>query len=227
MIVKVCGMTQPENISQVADLGVDMVGFNFHQANPRCIKNLSSLAGTIPDTANEDVLTSLGRKNVKKVGVFKDEMPQTVITQVYNYGLDYVELRGDASGTYVDNLRRTLVPDIAPKVKIMKTIVLGSAKDLLRASEYEGKVDMMVFLRREKRRNADGKDSFFDWVEDYKGETPFLVSGGIDMDDVEDILNVENKNFAGVNLNARFEVSVGVKDVEKLRKVMYMLKNKR
>ncbi len=34
MLVKVCGMREPENIEKVAQLGVDMMGFIFYPKSP-------------------------------------------------------------------------------------------------------------------------------------------------------------------------------------------------
>ena len=48
--------------------------------------------------------------HVPRVGVFVDDMPQNIVTRVYNYGLDYVQLHGDESRITCDNLRRTIDP---------------------------------------------------------------------------------------------------------------------
>ena len=37
MIVKVCGMRDADNIRQVAQLGIHMMGFIFYQKSPRCV----------------------------------------------------------------------------------------------------------------------------------------------------------------------------------------------
>ncbi len=224
MLVKVCGMMESTNIRQVAKLGVDMMGFNFHQQSPRYVKNKSSLAGTIPDTADENVFGSLMEQNIKKVGLFCDEMPQTVITQVYNYQLDYIQLHGDESVMYVENIRRTLVPDIAPNVSLIKTIVVGSPADLAKTKKYEGIVEMFLFHRKLKKLSESEKKDFWEWIESYDGSTRFLLSGGLDIEDIEELLAVKNPCFAGVNLNFKFEMSPGVKDVDKLRKMINMLR---
>ncbi len=224
MIVVVSGMTQPENIRQVADLGVDILGFDFRQGSARYVRGLSSLTGTIPDIADQGIYSSLTGMDVKKVGMFTDEMPQMVITQVYNYGLDYVQFRGNESPTYIENLRHTLVPDIAPKLGFIKTIMVGTPADVGKAKEYEGKVEMLVFHRKHKSLTESEQKAFWQWVEDYDGSTPFLLSGGIDLTDAEDILRVRHRYFAGVNINFMFESSVGVKDVEKIGKMVSKLR---
>ena len=55
----------------------------------------------------------------------------------------------------------------------------------------------------------------FNWsmLDEYVGETPFLLSGGIAADDAEAILKIEHPKFAGIDLNSKFEVKPGLKDV--------------
>ena len=62
-----------------------------------------------------------------RVGIFADDMPQNIVTRVYNYGLDVVLLLGDESAVMIDNLRRTLDPDIRPGIRIVKAQSLEEA----------------------------------------------------------------------------------------------------
>ena len=153
----------------------------------------------------------------KRVGVFVDEMPQTIVTYVYNYMLDYVQLHGQESRTMIENLKRTLIPDIAPHIKIIKALSISSAEDVARYKEYEGAVDLFLFDT--KAPSVGGSGQQFDWqvLDAYDGDTPFLLSGGIGPDDAERIKAMTHPKFLGVDLNSRFETAPGVKDVELLR----------
>ncbi|MBR4571980.1 MAG: hypothetical protein IKO28_00975 [Prevotella sp.] len=93
----------------------DIVTLDFRRDSPDYVRSISTHAGLIPNIPST---TSNG--SAKRIGLFKDEMPQTVITEAYNYRLDQIVLMGDESQTYIDNLRRTLVPDILPDVEIIK-----------------------------------------------------------------------------------------------------------
>ena len=117
----------------------------------------------------------------------------------------------------IDNLRRTLEPDIRTGVKIIKTISVSSAEDIERTKEYEGCVDLFLFDT--KCPTMGGSGDKFDWsvLSAYKGNVPFLLSGGIGMDDVDKIKSFQHPQFAGVDVNSCFETEPGVKDVEKLR----------
>lgn len=219
-LIKVCGMRDPDNIRDVMALGINLMGFIFWPKSPRIVSQLPSNAGIIPDNPNADIVTS---KRCKYVGVFVDEMPQTVVTRVYNYKLDYVQLHGKESVTYIDNLRRTLVPDIAPDVKIIKALSIREADDVKRWREYEGHVDMLLFDTKCKCVGGSGEQ--FDWsvLEQYDGNIPFLLSGGIGPDDAERIKQFQHPMCKGIDLNSRFELEPGRKDADRLRQFIQEL----
>ena len=220
--IKVCGMCAADNIKDVLALGVDMIGLNFWPKSPRYVKSVNVKAGIIPNTANRKVAESVRR--VKRVGVFVDEMPQTVITHAYNYKLDYLQFHGNESPICIDNLRRTLVPDILPDVKFIKVISVGCADDVQRWREYDGHVDMLLFDTKCKEMGGSGRHFEWDWLMEYDGGIPFLLSGGIGPDDAERVREFKHPMCVGVDINSRFETAPGIKDVDKIRDFIGHLK---
>ena len=220
MLIKVCGMREPENIRAVAKSGIDMMGFIFWEKSPRNVKQLHVAAGIIPDRADDKIVNEQ-TQSCKYVGVFVDEMPQTVVTRVYNYHLDYIQLHGTESPTYIDNLRSTLVPDIAPDIKIIKALSISTADDIKRWREYEGHADMLLFDT--KCTSVGGSGEQFDWsmLDQYDGSLPYLLSGGIGPDDAERVKDFlapgKHPMCIGIDLNSRFEDEPGVKNIEKLK----------
>lgn len=225
-------MREPENIRAVSALGIDMMGFIFWPESPRYVQMISSQAGIIPDYSVERL--NRGRGVVekreaedtppKRVGVFVDDMPQSIVTRVFNYDLDYVQLHGEESRVMIENLRRTLEPDIKSGVKIIKALSFEKPEDVARCKEYEGVVDLFLFDTRCKSVGGSGEK--FDWelLKHYDGTTPFLLSGGIGPDDAERVKSFSHPQFAGVDLNSRFETAPGVKDVEALRNFIQALR---
>ena len=226
MIIKVCGMRDAQNIREVAELDIDMMGFNFWPESKRFVNMISSQAGIVPDYSRER-LYEMARQGssrqyafpnrIKRVGVFVDEMPQTIVTRVYNYSLDYIQLHGDESPVLIDNLRSTLVPDIVPDIKFIKAFGISTADDFRQCDAFEGKADLLLFDYKTEGRGGSGKH--FDWslLDAYHGTTPFLLSGGIGPDDAEELLRIKHPRFAGVDVNSRFETAPAMKDVGKLR----------
>ena len=159
----------------------------------------------------------------KFVGVFVDDMPQNIVTAVYNYHLSYVQLHGDESPVMIDNLRRTLVPDIVPQIKIIKAISVFSAEDLKRCEQYEGHVDLFLFDTKCKGYGGSGQK--YDWsvLKAYTGQTPFLLSGGIGPDDADRLRDFHHPQCVGIDLNSKFETTPGMKDINLLQNFLHQL----
>ena len=71
-----------------------------------------------------------------------------------------------------------------------------------------------------------GSGQQFDWqvLDEYDGDVPFLLSGGIGPEDAFRIRTFHHSQCVGIDLNSRFEIEPGVKDVEKLNKFLNEIK---
>ena len=236
MIVKVCGMREPENIRDVVALGVDWIGFIFYPKSPRYVSQIRSRAGIIPDysvfmkheelsskelsskeTSSKELSSKEMMRQVKRVGVFVDDMPQNIVTRAVNYELDIIQLHGSESVIMIDNLRSTLAPSIRKGIKFMKALSISTAEDILRYKEYEGHVDYFIFDTQTPL--VGGSGNHFDWnmLDAYDGNTPFILSGGVGPDDAERVLSIRHPMFAGIDLNSQFETAPAVKNVDALK----------
>lgn len=219
MIIKVCGMRDADNIHAVEQLGIDWIGLIFWQKSPRYVSQVRSRAGIIPDYSSLEKSTEKdGAPRPKRVGVFVDDMPQNIITRIVNYGLDIVQLHGSESPVMIDNLRRTVDPDIHAGIKIMKALSIKGKEDVRKYKEYAGHVDYFLFDTKTPLMGGSGDK--FDWnvLQEYDGDVPFLLSGGIGPDDAERINGFKHPRFAGIDLNSRFEIEPAIKNTEKLKK---------
>lgn len=211
-------MRDADNIRDISALGVDMIGLIFYPPSPRYVQQFSSGAGIIPDYAPDMGKTPL------RVGVFVDEMPQNIVTRVYNYKLDYIQLHGNEPRETLENLRATIDPDINPNIKIIKAISVSSAEDIKKYKEYVGAADLFLFDTKCKTVGGSGEQ--FDWqvLQAYDGDVPFLLSGGIGPDDAERIKNFHHPKCIGIDLNSKFEIEPALKDVEKLKQFLVKVK---
>lgn len=211
-------MRDADNIRDISALGVDMIGLIFYPPSPRYVQQFSSGAGIIPDYAPDMGKTPL------RVGVFVDDMPQNIVTRVYNYKLDYIQLHGNEPRETLENLRATIDPDIKPNIKIIKAISVSSAEDINKYKEYVGAADLFLFDTKCKTVGGSGEQ--FDWqvLQAYDGDVPFLLSGGIGPDDAERIRNFHHPKCIGIDLNSKFEIEPALKDVEKLKQFLVKVK---
>ena len=211
-------MRDADNIRDISALGVDMIGLIFYPPSPRYVQQFSSGAGIIPDYAPDMGKTPL------RVGVFVDDMPQNIVTRVYNYKLDYIQLHGNEPRETLENLRATIDPDIKPQIKIIKAISVSSAEDIKKYKDYVGAADLFLFDTKCKTVGGSGEQ--FDWqvLQAYDGDVPFLLSGGIGPDDAERIKNFHHPKCIGIDLNSKFEIEPALKDVEKLKQFLVKVK---
>ena len=195
-----------------------MIGLIFYPPSPRYVQQFSSGAGIIPDYAPDMGKTPL------RVGVFVDDMPQNIVTRVYNYKLDYIQLHGNEPRETLENLRATIDPDIKPNIQIIKAISVSSAEDIKKYKEYVGAADLFLFDTKCKTVGGSGEQ--FDWqvLQAYDGDVPFLLSGGIGPDDAERVRNFQHPKCIGIDLNSKFEIEPALKDVEKLKQFLVKVK---
>lgn len=192
MIVKVCGMRDAQNIRDVERLGVDWIGMIFWPKSKRFVAEVPSY---LP-------------KRMMKVGVFVDAPIEDVRRHITDYQLDIIQLHGQESPDYVKALK--------PHTTI-KAFNIAKADDLILTEQYEGIAD--YFLFDTKGQMVGGNGQKFDWsvLTAYHGTTPFLLSGGIGLDDAESVGSFHHPCCIGIDLNSRFEISPALKDIDKLR----------
>ncbi len=193
-MIYISGTSDAENIRRLSKANVDVAGFIFIKGDKRYVKGELSYAGIIPDRADSNVREEIRRSGIKTLGIFADEMPQTVITQIYNYRLDYIRLDGSESPVYIENLRRTLVPDIVKDIKIIKSFTIEQSADTEYCREYEGMADMFLFRTKSANDNQAAASA-------YKGNTPFLLETANELYANAEHENIDNPLFAGFCLD--------------------------
>ena len=199
MIVKVCGMRDAQNIRDVEKLGVDWIGMIFWSQSKRFVAEVPSY---LP-------------KHQKRVGVFVDAPLEDIRQHISDYQLNIIQLHGQESPDYVKALK--------PHTTI-KAFNIAKADDLVQTEQYEGIAD--YFLFDTKGLMVGGNGQKFDWsvLTAYHGKTPFLLSGGIGLDDAESINSFHHPSCIGIDLNSRFEVSPAFKDIDKLKTFLGKIK---
>ncbi len=180
MITKVCGLRDSEDIRRAMEMGADWIGFDFNPASARYVSMIPTHAGIIPDKAELDAINV--KQAPKRVGVFLDEMPQSIITRAVNYKLDILQLNGNEGATLIRNLRSTLDPDICPGIRIMKRVCIPASPsanfDISVATlPYMDCVDYFLFEIESPSTGVSDKVHWQQLLKDYTGHVPFLLGG--------------------------------------------------
>ena len=194
MIVKVCGMREPDNIRDVEALHPDMMGFICWEKSPRYVAAVPSY---LP--------------KCQRVCVFVNPSINYALQMADSFKADYLQLHGSETPDFCQELKQ------ATGLKIIKAISIANSADIEKSKKYQGIADIMLFDT--KCATVGGSGVKFDWsvIENYDGATPFMLSGGITPGDAEAILSIAHPMFAGVDLNSRFESAPAMKDVLKLK----------
>ena len=196
MKIKVCGLRDPENIKAVAALLPDYVGFIFYGLTPRFVGDISA-----------DLITSLPSALIK-TAVLVNETAENISTLINEFKFDAIQLHGSESPEFCGEFKG--------KVKVLKAFGVNDTFDFDQLDAYQDKVDFFLFDTKTTIHGGSGKT--FDWsiLEKYKLNVPFFLSGGISLDNLDEIKNIKHPMFYGVDLNSRFETEPGIKNIEKL-----------
>jgi phosphoribosylanthranilate isomerase len=217
MQVKVCGMRKPGNIAEMLALPIDMIGFIFYPKSKRYIGKEKKLPAWIAENGDSFNL-------IKKVGVFVNAGTADVLNAIHDYELDYVQLHGDESPGYCQELELLWSASSIRAAKLVKAFAVDEQFDFAVTSPYEDYCSFFVFDTKGAGFGGTGKQ--FDWslLEKYEGNTPFLLSGGITEDSVEAILDLDHPLLFGVDINSKFEMEPGLKEVNKVRDFVQKIK---
>lgn len=196
-LIKVCGMRHADNIRQVEALGPDWMGLIFW---PRSSRYVDRRPDYLPTRA-------------RRVGVFVDQPADEIVRIARDYRLDAIQLHGHETPADLNRLRAVLgtVP------ALIKAFSISTAADLERTADYDGAADYLLFDTKTPLAGGSGRQ--FDWrvLDAYHGTTSFLLSGGIGPDDTGRLAAFHHPRCIGIDLNSRFELEPGLKDVEKLK----------
>lgn len=212
MRIKVCGMTQLDQVRKLDEMGIDFAGFIFYPKSPRYVgKHLTG-----------DQLRK-AKLRIGKVGVFVNTPYDQMMRTVDEYGLDMVQLHGDETPRACEQ--------IANYVTVIKVFRLGENDPISWIIKpYEESCDMFLFDTLGAGYGGTGKKFNWELLKPAGIEKLFYLSGGIEPEDTEKLQvffqeEVAKKMFS-IDINSRFEIQSGVKDLEKIKIFSDNLNNK-
>jgi len=202
--VKVCGMTSSSQVRQLDEMGVEFAGFIFYPRSPRYVYN------HIPAAEIKRI-----RGNINKVGVFVNPTMEEVLNTVDSCGLYLAQLHGDESPK--------LCEKIADYITVVKAFRLTDDDNVLyKIKDYQDVVDMFLFDTEGAGYGGTGKKFNWQLLKGLNIRKPFFLSGGILPTDVEGLKAFQKESVAkdlfAIDINSKFELAPGVKDMERVRK---------
>lgn len=204
MKLKVCGLTKITQVHELISMKVDFLGFIFYEKSPRYVMNHMTLK-EISEV-----------KHQAKVGVFVNEGLDKIVEISEKADLHYIQLHGDENQNYIAQLRNKLKPEI----KIIKVFRVGINTENLKSKIQDLESNVSYFLFDTDSKAFGGTGKTFDWqiLNDLEITKPYLLSGGISLENFNEIKDIQNIPFA-LDINSKFETEPGVKDLEKIKQL--------
>lgn len=209
--LKICGLRQTENINALLPLQPDYMGFIFYEKSKRYAEGVLKPRFTKSNTSKPPI----------KTGVFVNEEIKKIKTIVEKYELRAVQLHGDESVGFCEEMKQE-------NVEIIKVFSVNDNFDFNQTKKYEPVCDLFLFDTKGKERGGNGVAFNWEVLKKYNGEKPFFLSGGIGPDDAMEIKKINHPKLYGVDINSCFEIEPGLKDVGAVEVfINELFKNKR
>ncbi|HWZ35400.1 MAG TPA: phosphoribosylanthranilate isomerase [Mucilaginibacter sp.] len=204
MKIKICGLKYPDNIRAIEALSPQYMGFIFYGRSSRFVDDLDE--GTLAAISPEII----------KTGVFVNKSAEEIEALIDKYRFGAVQLHGSESPEFAAQFKG--------KVQVLKAFGVNEGFDFEQLKDYAGKVDYFLFDTKTDAHGGSGKTFNWDILNKYNLDVPFFLSGGLSLDNLNQIGKIAHPQFYGVDLNSRFEIEPGLKDIEKLKQAFSLIK---
>lgn len=200
--VKICGLSEPKSLHAAIKAGARFIGLVFYPKSPR---NVSF------NTAYE--LARLVPTGVRTVALFVDPDDELLERVLGGIQIDMVQLHGNESPKRVQEIKDKY------HVEIIKAFRIAEESDLCNIEAYESCADWLLFDAKPKNASLPGgTGESFDWsiLENRTFKKPWMLSGGLDCDNIRDALT--HLNPKALDVSSGVESRRGIKDNEKIEK---------
>lgn len=200
--IKVCGMRDASNITDLTALGPDYMGFIFYGKSPR----------DVSDVITFDMIDSLP-ENIEPVAVVVN-MPLHEMVDLEELGFSTIQLHGQESPEVCQAL-------MDHEFTVVKVFSVGEEFDFTQLEEYAECVDYFLFDTKGKQPGGNGVQ--FDWslLKDYNYDKPFFLSGGIGPEDIKTVQEFKHPQFYAIDVNSGFESEPGLKNIKSLKQTVF------
>jgi phosphoribosylanthranilate isomerase len=204
MRIKVCGMTDLQQMHQLGEMGVEFAGMIFYHKSPRFV--LKHLNGEMVKRA---------KLKVYKVGVFVNASYDEILNHTENFGLDMVQLHGDETPKFCEK--------VSNYISVIKAFRLTDTDNIpWMIKDYTEAADMYMFDTMGAGYGGTGKKFNWQMLNGLNIAKPFFLSGGIEPTDATAVKEFAKEDVAkdlfALDVNSKFEKIPGMKDMELVRK---------
>jgi phosphoribosylanthranilate isomerase len=145
-----------------------------------------------------------------------------------------VQLHGNESAEFCKQLKRhyeeqrdeVILPNSTynNSIEIIKVFSIKDDFDFSVLKPYEDVCDYYLFDTKGKLPGGNGFTFNWEALKDYPSSKPYFLSGGIGLEEIDKVLSFlrrqESKNCYAIDINSKFELKPGLKDIEKLKEFL-------
>lgn len=197
---KICGITNLSDAQAAAVHGASAIGFIFYEKSSRAI--------SIEDAK---FISRHLSNDISKVGVFVNHDKAFIEEAIRSVSLNIIQLHGDETPGFCKQF----------EVPVLKALRIKDKASLSVMDQY----NVAGFLLDTfSTKQYGGTGETFDWsLLNGKLETPIILSGGLNPDNILDA--IDSVNPAAIDVNSGVEISPGKKDHQKINLLFKNLKN--
>ncbi|MBN2452433.1 MAG: phosphoribosylanthranilate isomerase [Lentisphaeria bacterium] len=198
LLVKICGLTRPEDVRLAVEAGADALGFVLVPTSPRFVK-----AASLPG------LTAAVPEGVLKVGVVVHATAAEVAEAVRLGGLDVIQFHGDEEPSRLAAFRLATA---------WKAVTLRRAADVEAAVPLPAAV-LVADAGTASMRGGTGRTCDWSLAAALARRRRTLLAGGLTLDNVAAAIAAVRPH--GVDVSSGLEAAPGIKDPTRLREFIH------
>jgi phosphoribosylanthranilate isomerase len=206
MKIKVCGMADPQNMIDLErQIKPDWMGIICYPLSSRYVSS---------DSGEE-----IRKIGLPKVGVFVNANIAEIAEKIDAFGLQVLQLHGDESVEEVSAIKEAM------GLPIFKVFSIKDEVDWNQLEPFLPYVDYFLFDTFTPQYGGSGRQFNWEILMDYPYEKPFLLSGGIGLDNIHAVklLHQRFPKMEGIDVNSKFEIRPGYKDINMLQSMCEIL----
>lgn len=201
MKLKVCGMRDEENINQLLALDVDYMGLIFYDKSKRYVQHLS-----------KNLVEEIALSNTVLVGVFVNATEDEILEKSREFQLEYIQLHGEEPVGLGLALKKH-------GLKLIKVFSIENELPQKGLNQWMSIADFFLFDTKTPLYGGSGKKFKWDILKNYVGEKPFLLSGGVSLEDINEIMALNLPKLMGIDVNSKLELKPGLKNIKKIKEL--------
>lgn len=194
MLIKICGLRDPEVINNLSKLKPDYMGFDFRSTSARYI-------GEVDETLLYPI-----EPVIRKIGIFENEDTITILSKAGRYGLNAIQIEGQKDAQAIEMLS-------AEGLEVIKVIDLCDQQSINRGLQWDGVVHKFLFRIPSPQQVK--------LLDKWQGCSPFFISANWNEINIDDVLRVASDRLCGLDIHDNS--SFGDNSNEYLRRIDHMI----